>query len=168
TCAASSAAACRGGSGAPPPGAAARRSRSSCPWRKWNGEGRPGGRPCGTRTRCGLVAGRAGGAIVDVRRAAAAREVAGACPRRPEDHRKHDADDADDQQDPADRVNVHARDGVRHREGEDGADRREKDSNSKTHVVSLSFAPLQRGCAATTEKSGSWLRVAATSKAAFV
>ena len=51
-------------------------------------------------------------------------------------------------QDPADRVDVHARDVVRHREGEDGADGREKDANSETHVfVSLSFVlATSEGC----------------------
>src|SRR6266480_716715 len=75
-------------------------------------------------------------AFVDVGGSPAARPVAGARPRRPEDHREHDADYPNDQQNPADRVDVHARDVVRHRKGEDGTDGRKKDPYSETHISS--------------------------------
>ena len=50
---------------------------------------------------------------------------------------------------------------VRHREGEDGADGREKNSDSETHVrlPSLLLSGVARGVHPVTEKSGLWLRV---------
>src|SRR5581483_7703018 len=114
----------------------------------------------------GLI-GRPGGTLVHVgRAAAAARPVAGARPRRPEDHREDDADDSHDQQDPADRVDVHARDVVRDRECEDRAEGGEEDANSETHMCPSPFvreSTLCRGVRAVTEKALRRLRAGCAS-----
>src|SRR5438067_6575016 len=81
-------------------------------------EGRPQAAP--RRLRLGrLVARPWGWGFVGV--AAAAGPVAGARPRRPEDHRDHEADRTDDHQDPADRVLVDAADVTVDPPDEDGS-----------------------------------------------
>src|SRR4029079_18351029 len=69
--------------------------------------------------------------------AATAAEVAGACPRRPEDHRENEADDADDHDDPADGLNVDPVGLRTHGERENCADRDEKNAYSDSHSVLL-------------------------------
>src|SRR5262249_2498432 len=88
-------------------------------------------------TRFGLVARARRWGLVDVP-AASARPVAGAGPRRPEDHRDHEADCADDHQDPSDRVFVDAAHAPGDAPDQDGTGGDQNQAYSNTHSSLLS------------------------------
>src|SRR5689334_11916943 len=70
-------------------------------------------------------------------RTPAAREVAGAGPRGPENHREHEAEDADTEHDPTNGLDVDPAGRCVHREGQDGPDCDEKNADSDSHEFLL-------------------------------